>query len=132
MGGRGSSSSPRVMTEEEYLSSKGYAFMGYSEAGMHIGSQHVSERQKRQQINLVQEIICLRNHYVHAGYYIKNNRLYIRFGDINDKIPDPRDYVSKVDFDWIYTRSKILYKIVIDIIFKEILQYKDYKYSQGI
>ena len=55
MGGRGSSSSPRVMTEEEYLNSKGYAFMGYSEAGMHIGSQHVSERQKRQQINLVQE-----------------------------------------------------------------------------
>lgn len=55
MGGRGSSSSPRVMTEEEYLNSKGYAFMGYSEAGMHIGSQHVSERQKRQQINLIQE-----------------------------------------------------------------------------
>lgn len=55
MGGRGSSSSPKVMTQEEYLSSKGYAFMGYAEAGMHMGSQHVSERQKRQQINLVQE-----------------------------------------------------------------------------
>ena len=54
MGGRGSSSSPRVMTEEEYLSSKGYAFMGYSEAGMHMSSQYVSERQKRQNINLVQ------------------------------------------------------------------------------
>lgn len=54
MGGRGSSSSPRVMTEEEYLNSKGYAFMGYSEAGMHIGSQHVSNRQKKQQIELVQ------------------------------------------------------------------------------
>ena len=54
MGGRGSSSSPRVMTEEEYLSSKGYAFMGYSEEGMHMSSQHVSERQKRQNINLVQ------------------------------------------------------------------------------
>lgn len=55
MGGRGSSSSPRVMTEEEYLSSKGYAFMGYTEAGMHRSSKNVSERQKRQQINLVQE-----------------------------------------------------------------------------
>lgn len=55
MGGRGSSSSPRVMTEEEYLSSKGYAFMGYAEAGMHRSSKNVSERQKRQQINLVQE-----------------------------------------------------------------------------
>ena len=55
MGGRGSSSSPKIMTEEEYLSSKGFAFMGYSEAGMHMSSQHVSERQKRQQINLVQE-----------------------------------------------------------------------------
>lgn len=48
MGGRGSSSSPRVMTEEEYLSSKGYSFMGYSEAGMHLSSQHVSKRQKKQ------------------------------------------------------------------------------------
>ena len=55
MGGRGSSSTPRVMTEEEYLNSKGYAFMGYSEAGMHRSSKNVSERQKRQQINLVQE-----------------------------------------------------------------------------
>lgn len=55
MGGRGSSSSPRVMTEEEYLNSKGYAFMGYAEAGMHRSSKNVSERQKRQQINLVQE-----------------------------------------------------------------------------
>lgn len=55
MGGRGSSSSPKIMTEEEYLNSKGYAFMGYAEAGMHMSSQHVSERQKRQQINLVQE-----------------------------------------------------------------------------
>ena len=38
MGGRGSSSSPRVMTEEEYLSSKGYAFMGYSEASLYVSN----------------------------------------------------------------------------------------------
>ena len=55
MGGRGATSGIKVMTEEEYLSSKGYAFMGYSEAGMHRSSKNVSERQKRQQINLVQE-----------------------------------------------------------------------------
>ena len=54
MGGRGSSSSPRVMTEEEYLSSKGYAFMGYSEASLYVSNPNVSERQKRQNINLVQ------------------------------------------------------------------------------
>ena len=53
--GYSKASSPRVMTEEEYLSSKGYSFMGYSEAGMHLSSQHVSNRQKKQQINIIQE-----------------------------------------------------------------------------
>lgn len=52
--GYSKASRPKVMTEEEYLSSKGYSFMGYSEAGMHLGSQHVSKIQKKQQMELVQ------------------------------------------------------------------------------
>ena len=54
MGGRGSTSSPKIMTEEEYLSSKGFGFMGYSEPAMHMGSQYVSNRQKTQMIKSIQ------------------------------------------------------------------------------
>ncbi len=54
MGGRGSTSSIKVMTEEEYLSSKGYSFMGYAEPSMHISSQHVSNIQKKQNMELLQ------------------------------------------------------------------------------
>lgn len=40
MGGRGVTSGIKVMTEEEYLSSKGYAFMGYADAGLHISNSN--------------------------------------------------------------------------------------------
>ena len=43
-----------VMTEEEYLSSKGYSFMGYSEAGLHKGSKNESKRSRKQAVDLVQ------------------------------------------------------------------------------
>lgn len=42
------------MTEEEYLSSKGYSFMGYAEAGLHMSSQHVSKRQLNENVKLIQ------------------------------------------------------------------------------
>ena len=42
------------MTEEEYLSSKGYSFMGYAEPSMHISSQHVSNIQKKRNMELLQ------------------------------------------------------------------------------
>ena len=35
-----------------------------------------------------------------------------------------------VDFDWIYERTKILYEIVIDIIFKNMLQYENYGFNK--
>ena len=46
--------SVQVMTEEEYLSSKGYSFMGYSEAGLHKGSKNESKRSRKQAVDLVQ------------------------------------------------------------------------------
>lgn len=80
--------------------------------------------------NLVQEIICLRNHYVHKGYYIPNKKLYIAFPKIEKK-PNPKNYiVENVDFEWIYKRTKILYEIVIDIIFKNMLQYNNYEFHK--
>lgn len=80
--------------------------------------------------NYAREIICLRNHYVHSGYFIKNSCLKISFDKINRK-KNPRDYtVKNVDIHWIYERTKILYSIVIDIIFNNMLGYSDYKFSK--
>ena len=80
--------------------------------------------------NLVYEIISLRNHYVHEGYYIKDKKLYISFPKVEDK-PNPKNYIAKdVDAKWIYERTNILYKIVIDIIFNNMLNYKDYKFNK--
>ena len=80
--------------------------------------------------NLVYEIISLRNHYVHEGYYIKNEELYISFPKINQKT-NPKNYVAKnVDVKWIYEKTKILYKIVIDIIFKNMLNYQNYNFNK--
>lgn len=80
--------------------------------------------------NLVQEMICLRNHYAHEGYYIPNKKLYIHFPKIGKKI-NPKNYmVENVDFEWIYKRTKILYEIVIDIIFKNMLKYDNYQFDK--
>lgn len=80
--------------------------------------------------NYAQEIICLRNHYVHSGYYIKNSCLKVSFDRINRK-KNPRDYtVNNIDIHWIYERANMLYKIVVDIIFHSMLGYSDYKFSR--
>lgn len=65
--------------------------------------------------NIVYEIISLRNHYVHEGYYIKDKKLYI---------------AKNVDVDWIYEKTKILYEIVVDIIFRKMLNYDNYKFNK--
>lgn len=80
--------------------------------------------------NLVQEMISLRNHYVHNGYHIPNNRLYVSLGKIDNK-PNPKNYVAKnADYNWILERTKILYKIVIDIIFRNMLGYDNYDFKK--
>lgn len=55
MGGRGSSSSPKIMTEEEYLSSKGYGFMGYSEPGLHMSNNRISDKVRDRDAKRIQE-----------------------------------------------------------------------------
>lgn len=85
---------------------------------------------KEQIESYIQEIICLRNHYVHAGYYIKNASLRIKFDPI-DGMKNPKNYTANgVDAHWIYERTNILYKIVIDIIFTEMLGYKEYHFKR--
>lgn len=80
--------------------------------------------------NYSQEIICLRNHYVHSGYFIKNASLKISFEKRGGK-KDPRDYtVTNLDIWWIYERTKILYQIALDIIFRKMLGYSNYKFEK--
>lgn len=77
-----------------------------------------------------QEIISLRNHYTHAGYFIKNSSLKVTFPRENGK-KNPKDYTAKdIDVHWLYDRTKILYEIVLDIIFKKILGYEEYKFDK--
>ena len=79
---------------------------------------------------LAQEMICLRNHYVHAGYFIRNSCLKITFPRIGEK-KNSKDYTAHpVDVNWIYVRTKMLYEIVVDIIFTKMLGYTDYQFSK--
>ena len=77
----------------------------------------------------VHEICSLRNHYVHSGYFIKNNALRIRF---NKESKDERDYTVKADAEWINERVKLLRSMVIHIIFTGMIGIEKYKYYLGI
>lgn len=72
--------------------------------------------------NVTNEIVTLRNHYVHSGYYIRNDSLRIKFNDTE------KNYTAKADIEWIYERTKILYEISIDIIFRDMLKYEQYTF----
>lgn len=76
------------------------------------------------------EIKSLRNHYVHAGYFIKNSSLKISFEKVKNK-KNPKDYTAiNVDINWIYERTKILYDVVVDIIFTKMLGYEKYRFKK--
>lgn len=94
----------------------------------HYANKHsLSENQIE---NYTQEIICLRNHYVHGGYYIKNSSLRVSFDKIGRR-KNPKDYTANnVDIHWIYDRTKILYHIVIDIIYRNMLGYSEYRFTK--
>lgn len=81
--------------------------------------------------DLSQQIVSLRNHYVHSGYYIKNKSLKISFKNIDENTPNPKNYTANnVDFDWIYAKTNILYDVVLNIIFSSMLNYKNYKFNR--
>lgn len=84
------------------------------------------------------QIISLRNHYVHSGYYIKNKELEITYKQVMYKYKgkkhykkNPKDYIEKnVDCEWIYKRTKMLYNMVLDIIFINMLGYTEYNFNK--
>lgn len=80
--------------------------------------------------DMTAKIISLRNHYVHNGYYIDNERLEICYKKKNKK-KNPKDYIeNNVNFEWIYEKTEILYKIVIDIILYSMLGYSKYNFDK--
>lgn len=66
------------------------------------------------------EIVKLRNHYVHSGYYIRNNCLKIK----------KEKTITNIDIQWIFLRTRLLYLVSIDIIFKEMLGFEKYNYKK--
>ena len=90
---------------------------------------------KKNELNTVeieqysQEIISLRNRYVHSGYYLRNRCLKISFK--KSDMPQLDSYtINDIDGVWIYKKTKILYDIVLDIIFVKLLNYETYDYSR--
>lgn len=92
----------------------------------HYAKEHNLANEQIEQY--AQEIICLRNHYVHSGSYIKNKSIKVSFEKIGRK-KNPKDYTAtNVDLHWIYDRTKMLYQIVVDIIFKEMLGFEKHEF----
>ncbi len=79
-------------------------------------------------LNLSREIVCLRNHYVHSGYFIKNGSLKIsKPRDDDEKYKSFTPYTAVADVEWIYSKTELLNNITIDIIYKDILDYKSFR-----
>ena len=72
----------------------------------------------------IDEIIALRNQYVHTGFYLKNNTL-----EKKNQQGQVLAVYSNITAEWIYERTKLLYQVVMDIIFKTMLGYNSYTYD---
>ena len=56
--------------------------------------------------------------------------MYMTFPKIKCKV-NPKSHIEEnVNVEWIYYRTKILYEIVIDIIFRNMLNYENYKFNK--
>lgn len=90
-------------------------------------SDHYKEKDLSDEIKKkeAKEIVELRNHYVHRGYYIHESKLPIRF---NREKPTPKDYVVEANVLWLRNKIEILYSTVIDVIFTELLGYQEYSF----
>lgn len=72
--------------------------------------------QDKNKINeLKNEIVSLRNHYLHEGYYLKN-------GEFEVKIKPP--YMKKLDYIWLYNVTKAFKRGVFKILYCNILGFE--------
>lgn len=102
-------------------------FISYSINKHFVKNHHMSDEEKERYSN---EIVCLRNHYVHSGYYLKNNSLKISSKSRKGKESIKGYTVNNANIEWIFKRTEILYEIAIDIIFNEMLGYENYLFKR--
>jgi len=115
---------------ECYYKKKGIVneFINYSIKNNFSNSRTMTEDEIEM---LSEQIVSLRNKYVHSGYYIKNNSLKIKFKDIDESTPNPKNYTdNNVDWEWIFNKAEVLYEAVINIIFSDMLNYSDYNFGK--
>ena len=66
--------------------------------------------------------------------FTEDNIIAVTGGNLVPKVngkANPKNYIAKnVDVDWIYEKTKILYEIVVDIIFRKMLNYDNYKFNK--
>ena len=71
------------------------SFINYS---IHNNYDKFKKKTEDEIEDLARQIICLRNRYVHSGYYIKNNSLKITFKDLDGKTSKLKNYtLNNVD-----------------------------------
>lgn len=85
--------------------------------------QHDAEMTANRIKRYSQEILSLRNHYTHRGYYLSNCSLEIKSGSRHLRT------VRNINYEWLEKRTDILGRIVIDIVFRKMLGYSTYKYT---
>ena len=78
-------------------------------------------------LKISREIVCLRNHYIHSGYYIKNNSLKISKPKKDKRYINFNPYTININPQWVRLRTDMLNQICIDIIYREILGFNNYR-----
>lgn len=74
------------------------------------------------------EMIALRNQYIHEGYDIGEEGINISYKKMKALKKNENYFETNIDDKWILSRTKLLYSTCIDIVFEELLGYKDYHY----
>ncbi len=89
--------------------------------------EHFDDQMDRERLKShSREIVALRNHYTHSGYYIDKSELFVEY---DKKNKSTKGYNVTANYEWILRKTDIMYQMVIDIIFLEMLGYGDYHYK---
>lgn len=73
-----------------------------------------------------QEIVDVRNHFVHDCYYVRDEKIEVKHRVTKKVIRT----VEGVNPEWIFERTKVLFKASINIVFKRMLGYEEYTYPK--
>ena len=71
-------------------------------------------RERKDLVQLKNEINSLRGHYVHEGYYFNDNKFKVTRDDKST-------YEKEIDYDWLYRITRALKLSAYIILYKEVL-----------